>query len=199
MKIILKLALGAFLLCANKLVAAPAEGKTDLWGLARGQASTHRFSTLFTAHDVKNHVSTEEGIGTAIAWCKRTAVTKVYLESFRDGYQAERTALQHAKERFLAAGFEVSGCVTTTQVGKKSTRWNIIACYTDLPTQARLQSIFEYAAGLFDEIMIDDCWFTDCSCAECDAARQARQVAIADKIYPVPGDSWEDYRRELMA
>jgi hypothetical protein len=200
MRILLRIALGAALLCANKLVAAPAalKGQTDLWGLARSQAATHRFSTLFTAHDVKNHLSTEEGIDTAVSWCKRTAVTKVYLESFRDGYQAERAALQHAKERFLAAGFEVSGCVTTTQVGKKSTRWNIIACYTDQPTQARLQSIFEFTAGLFDEIMIDDFWFTDCACAECDAARLAKKVTIGERSYPVAGDTWEDYRGELM-
>ena len=129
---------------------------TNLWELARGRAATHRFSTLFTAQDVKNHLSTEAGIGQAIDWCKRTAVTKVYIEAFRDGYQAERAALQLAKEKFLSAGVEVSGCVTTTQVGKKSNRWNIIACYTDLPTQARLQAIFEFTASLFEEIMIDD-------------------------------------------
>lgn len=172
---------------------------SNLWESAQSQASVHRFSTLFTAHDVKNHLSSDEGIDKAIDWCKRTAVTKVYIEVFRDGYQAERAALQQAKKRFQDEGFQVSGCVTTTQVGKKSSRWEIIACYTDLPTQARLQSIFEYAAGLFDEIMIDDFWFTDCSCAECDAARQARKVNVGDKIYPVAGDSWEDYRRELMA
>ena len=176
--------------------ATPA--RPTLWELARSQGRIHRFSTLFTAHDVKNHLAKEEGIGAAIDWCKRTAVTKVYLESFRDGYQADRSALQLAKERFLAAGFEVSGCVTTTQVGKKSSRWNIIACYTDQPTQAKLQSIFEFTASLFDEIMIDDFWFTDCACADCETARQARKVTIGEKTFPVPGDSWEDYRGELM-
>ena len=87
MTIILKLALGAALLCANELVAAPAAARAeaDLWGLARRQTATHRFSTLFTAHDVKNHLSKEEGIDAAIDWCKRSAVTKVYIESFRDG------------------------------------------------------------------------------------------------------------------
>jgi hypothetical protein len=193
-KIILKLALGAALLCATALLAA----QPDLWTLARSRAETHRFSTLFTAHDVKNQLSDAESIDKAIDWCKRTAVTKVYIETFRDGYQAERAALRHAKERFFAAGFEVSGCVTTTQVGKKSSRWNVIACYTDLPTQARLQAIFEFAASLFDEIMIDDFWFTDCSCPECDAARLAKVVTIGEKTFPAPGDSWEDYRGELM-
>lgn len=178
--------------------ALTARAATDLWELAQQQVGVHRFSTLFTAQDVKNHLSSEEGIDRAIDWCRRTAVTRVFIEAFRDGYQAERAALLHAKERFLAAGFEVAGCVTTTQVGKPSSRWNIIACYTDLPTQARLQAIFEYTAGLFDEIMIDDFWFTDCACADCDAARRARTVTIGERTYPVAGDTWEEYRGELM-
>jgi hypothetical protein len=199
MKIILRLALGAALLWANNgRASAGVAPETDLWKSARAQAATHRFSTLFDARDVKNRLSREEGINEAIDWCKRTAVTKVYIEEFRDGYQAERAVLQHAKERFLSAGFEVAGCVTTTQVGKKSSRGNGISCYTDAPTQERLQSIFEYAASLFDEIMIDDFWFTDCVCAECDAAREAPRVVVGAKTFRAPGDSWEDYRGELM-
>jgi hypothetical protein len=162
----------SFLLMLVGVAGADAASSTeDLWVLGRRHQDVHRFSTLFTAHDVKNHLLKDEGIDRAIDWCQRTAVTKVFIESFRDGYQAERSTLQHAKERFLAAGFQVSGCVTPTQVGKKSTRWNIIACYTDLPTQDRIQAIFEFTASLFDEIMIDDFWFTDCACTECDAAR----------------------------
>ena len=95
-------------------------------------------------------------------------------------------------------GFEVSGCVTTTGVGKRSTGWKDIACYTDPATQERLQAIFEYAAGLFDEIMIDDFWFTDCQCPQCDAARKAKTVTVGERTYPVAGDTWEDYRCELM-
>ena len=200
MKAILRLALGAVVASVHPLPAAPASGTTgtDLWALSRSQANTHRFSTLFTAHDVKNHLSNEESLKAAIDWCQQTAVTKVYLESFRDGYQAERDTLQRAKERFRSAGFEVSGCVTTTQVGKKSSRWNVIACYTDRPTQDRIQSIFEFTASLFDEIMVDDFWFTDCACAECDAARAARQVVVGNRTTTAAGDAWEDYRRELM-
>ena len=170
----------------------------DLWPLAIAKQHVHRFSTLFTSQQVREHLSSDEGIAAAVDWCKKTAVTKVYIETFRDGYQAQREALKHAKERFRAAGFEVSGCVTTTQVGKASTGWKGISCCTDQPTQKKLQAIFEYAAGLFDEIMIDDFWFTDCACRECDAARRAGKVTIGDKSYPVAGDRWEDYRCELM-
>ena len=147
-----------------------------LWELAKSKAQVHRFSTLLTAQDVRDRLASEDGLAAAIDWCRKTGVTKVYIEAFRDGYQAKRETLQHAKQRFQAAGFEVSGCVTTTEVGKRSTGWQGISCYTDQATQERLQAIFEYAAGLFDEIMIDDFWFTDCSCPQCDAARKAKTV-----------------------
>ncbi|MGA2063633.1 MAG: hypothetical protein ABSG86_01625 [Thermoguttaceae bacterium] len=169
-----------------------------LWHLAKRQAQVHRFSTLMTAQDVRDRLAGEEGIAAAIDWCRRTAVTKVYIEAFRDGYQAKAETLRHARERFQAAGFEVSGCVTTTNVGKRSTGWQGISCYTDQAAQERLQAIFEYAAGLFDEIMIDDFWFTDCTCRECDAARRARKVTVGRQTYSVAGDAWEDYRSELM-
>jgi hypothetical protein len=169
-----------------------------LWNLANTKSQTHRFSTLLTAQDVRDRLSSEDGISAAIDWCRKTGVTKVYMEAFRDGYQAKREALQNAKQLFRAAGFEVSGCVTTTRVGKRSTGWNGISCYTDQPTQERLQRIFEYAAGLFDEIMIDDFWFTDCQCPQCDAARKAKTVTVGERTYPVAGAAWEDYRCELM-
>ncbi len=176
-----------------------ADTSLDLWNLARQNSAIHRFSTLFTAQDVRSQLSKEEGIASAIDWCKRTGVTRVYLETFRDGYQAERGALQHAQDRFRSAGFLVSGCVTPTKVGKSSTGWKeTISCYTDLPTQDKLQAIFEFTAGLFDEIMIDDFWFTDCTCPECDAARRAKTVTIATRAYPVSGETWENYRGELM-
>jgi len=176
-----------------------ADDKTNLWELARAEASVHRFSTLFSAYDVRQYLSSGLGRQDAISWCKKTGVTKVYIEAFRDGYRAERPTLETAKTQFRDAGFEVSGCVTTTRVGKSSTGWKDVACcYTDQATQDNLQNIFEYAAGLFDEIMIDDFWFTDCACEQCDAARRAKTVVIGEHSYPVPGDAWEDYRCELI-
>jgi hypothetical protein len=178
--------------------ALGAEPAPQLWQLARDQAGIHRFSTLIPAAEVRDYLSTDQGIDAAIDFCKRTAITKIYLEEFRDGYQAKRETIERARDRFRAAGIEVSGCVTTTDVGKRSTNYKPVACYTDQPTQEHLQAIFEYAASLFDEIMIDDFLFTDCTCAECQKARQSRQANVAGKEYPVSGDTWEDYRCELM-
>ena len=105
-------ALSLLLVLGGIVSARGADSPGNLWTFGRQHQDVHRFSTLFTAHDVKNQLSTDEGINQAIDWCQRTAVTKVFIESFRDGYQAGRVALQHAKERFITAGFEVAGCVT---------------------------------------------------------------------------------------
>jgi hypothetical protein len=165
------------------LMALPCRSQS-LWDLAKENREILKISTLFTAQNVREHLSSNEGINSAIDWCKKTAVTHVFIESYRDGYTAERKTLEHARDRFKAEGFEVSGCITTTGIGKRSTGWNGISCYTDQKTQEQLQKIFEYTASMFDEIMIDDFLFTDCQCEECVKAR-------GDK-------SWIDYRCELM-
>jgi len=188
----------ALLSCQCPLLGQTPSTPKDLWELANQYADVHRYSTLFPAHDVERYFANESGIQKALDWCKETGVTKACIEEFRDGYQAERGTLENAKQKFQAAGFLVSGCVTTTKVGKPSTGWKDIACYTDKATQEKVQAIFEYAASLFDEIMIDDFWFSDCTCPECDAARISRKVIIGEKHYPVSGDSWEDYHCELM-
>src|SRR5258708_1114540 len=111
--------LAAFVACfcfASWLGAQPAS--TSLWNLAQQERSNHRFSTLFTAHDPRQHLATPEGLQQAIDWCKQTGVSKVYLECFRDGFRAERATLENAKKAFESAGLEASGCVTTTRVGK---------------------------------------------------------------------------------
>jgi len=143
----------------------------SLWDLANENKDILRISTLFTAQNVRAYLSADEGINKAIDWCKKTGVTHVFIESYRGRYTAERKVLRHAKSRFAAEGFEVSGCVTTTKIGKISTGWNVISCYTDKATQDELQKIFEYTASIFDEIMIDDFLFTDCTCDQCRKAR----------------------------
>ncbi|MBE7503528.1 MAG: hypothetical protein HS113_25215 [Verrucomicrobiales bacterium] len=47
-----------------------------------------------------------------------------------------------------------------------------------------MKAIFEFAASVSDEIMIDDFWLTDCTCSACDAARQARTVTLAGRTHP---------------
>jgi len=142
------------------------------------------WSTLFTAQDVRDHLSTAEGREQALAFCRKMGLSKVYVETFRSNYQADAGTLKTARDFFRQAGLKVSGCVTTTQFGKPTTGWEVGACYTNRANQEHLASIFRFTAELFDEIMIDDFFFTDCECSECSAAKGSM--------------SWPQYREKLM-
>ena len=157
----------------------------SLWELANENRDLLKISTLFTAQNVRDYLGNDGGMNNAVKWCKDTAVTHVFIETFRDNYTARRQTLENARKRFKTEGFEVSGCVTPTKVGKLSTGWNAISCYTNKGTQDEIKRIFEFTASIFDEIMIDDFLFTDCQCDECKTARG--------------GQSWVDYRCDLMA
>jgi hypothetical protein len=142
------------------------------------------WSTLFTAQDVRDHLSTAQGREQALAFCRKMGLSKVYVEAFRGPYQAEAATLKAARDFFRQAGLKVSGCVTTTRFGKPTTGWDVGACYTNRANQEHLASIFRFTAELFDEIMIDDFFFTDCECSECSAAKGSM--------------SWPQYREKLM-
>ena len=142
------------------------------------------WSTLFTAQDVRDHLSNEKGRPEALEFCRKMGISKVYVETFRDAYQADEQALKTARDFFRQAGLKVSGCVTTTRFGKPTTGWEVGSCYTHRANQEHLASIFSFTARLFDEIMIDDFLFTDCQCSECAVAKGAM--------------SWRQYREKLM-
>jgi len=156
----------------------------DLWSLARTNARRLRISTLITADQVGRMLADERGIQRAIAWCKDHGITRVYVETYRDGVEPDTATLRRARARFRAAGFLVSGCVTPTRIGKQSTGWRVVSCYSDAPTRAEIERIFRRAASLFDEIMIDDFLFTDCACEACVRARGS--------------STWSDFRCGLM-
>jgi len=152
--------------------------------LSARPAGAVAWSTLFTAQDVRDHLASEQGRQEALAFCRKMGVTKVYLETFRSGYQADEATLKAARDFFRQAGLEVSGCVTTVGVHKPTAGQFVWACFTNRQTQERLEAIFRFTAALFDEIMIDDFFCTDCQCSECAAARGSL--------------SWDQYHEKLM-
>ena len=148
-----------------------------LWELANKNKEILKVSTIFTAQDVRDKLSTVTGLDSAINWCKRAGVTRVFIESFRNGYTAERKVLVRARDRFKASGIEASGCVTTTRMGKYSSAGSTVSCYTSEETHNELVRIFEYTASMFEVIMIDDFLFTTCECDECQNARGNRSMS----------------------
>jgi hypothetical protein len=163
--------------------SAVANEQADRWELARQHAGVLVFSTLFTAQEIRDRLASDEAIRQAVRWCRQTGVTRVYLETFRSGYTVDRQTLLRARQLFRQAGFRVSGCVTTTGLGRKSVKgW--FNCMTDPAARAKLKEVFRDAAGLFGEIMIDDFFAADCQCGDCVKARG--------------NQSWSGFRCDLM-
>ncbi len=155
-----------------------------MWLRAKNHEQTFRFSTLFTAQDVRKYFSQDESIRTAIEWCQEHGITRIFIETFRDGYTAEKDTLVRARDLFHQGGIKVSGCVTPTGMGVASTGWKVVSNYEAKETLEECKRIFEYTASLFDEIMIDDFLFTD-------DTSPLSQKAKGDR-------SWSEYRSDLM-
>jgi len=65
----------------------------SLWDLANQNKKLLKIATLFTAQNVRDYLSSDESrpsegrdesINSAIDWCKKTGVTHVFIETFRN-------------------------------------------------------------------------------------------------------------------
>ena len=120
---------------------------------------------------------------------KYVGLDKVYLETHRGDIDVEKDQILMIKHYLEGKGVEVSGGITTVipdfegAESGKSRLFNTF-CYTDPAMRAKLKEICEYTAGLFDEIILDDFYFTNCTCARC----------VSEK-----GDrDWVSFRSALM-
>ena len=120
---------------------------------------------------------------------KYVGLDKVYLETHRGGCDVEPGQLMKIKAFLEGKGVEVSGGITTTlndidgaQKGKRRLFGTI--CYTDPAMRKRIKEVSEYAASVFDEVILDDFFFTGCTCESCIKERGDRD--------------WVTFRRELM-
>ncbi len=108
-------------------------------------------------------------------------VDKIYLETHRDLIIVQEDTLKRAIKFFRDRGIETAGGITFTV--DESNRFETF-CYTRPEMRAKVKEISEYTAKFFDEIILDDFFFTSCKCPACVNAK-------GDK-------SWTEYRLELM-
>lgn len=155
-----------------------------IWQLAQQHREKLQFATIFDPRCINKALRSHEAVEDAIKWCRSMGVTRVYLETFRMGRFSEPEVLRQVRDDFSAEGFDVAGGVTTNFLGKTSTGWNMCCCYSDDASRAGLRKAFRQAAEMFDLLMIDDFFFTDCECERCREAKGDR--------------SWTEYRCELM-
>lgn len=102
---------------------------------------------------------------------KYVGVDKVYLETYR-GTFARKEQITMIKKVLQEYGIEVSGGITTvcpdlSDEDKKRQRIFETFCYSNQKMRDRLKEVSEYTASLFDEFIIDDFFFTQCTCEDC--------------------------------
>ncbi len=113
-------------------------------------------------------------------------VKKVYLETYRDGYTVDKAVLEAAKKALHEEKYHVSGGITPTHFSdrEKNEFPTASGCFTDREANRKMKKIFEFTAEIFDEIIIDDWFFTACECADCKKAKGKK--------------TWQEFRSKLM-
>jgi len=116
-----------------------------------------------------------EGISHAVK------VNKVYLETHRDTLLVDADTLEKAKAFFAARGIRTFGGITWTR--NERNRFETF-CYANAADRAWVRHVAEETARHFDDIILDDFFFTSCKSEEEIKARGNR--------------SWTTYRIERM-
>ena len=118
------------------------------------------------------------------AWAnveKQVKVDKVYLETTRNGELATEAAVTAMKKFFQDRGIKTSGGLGLTvqeSAGFQS------YCYSTPAQRDKVKDLAEFTARHFDEIILDDFYFSNCKCDRCIAAK-------GDK-------SWSQFRCEQL-
>lgn len=108
-------------------------------------------------------------------------IDRIYLETHRDLKVVPQSTIDAAKKFFKAHGVEVAGGITyTINEGNSFQTY----CYTNPEIRKKAQEVIEFTAKNFDEIILDDFFFTNCKCDYCIAAKGDRD--------------WDEFRCDLM-
>lgn len=125
---------------------------------------------------------------------KHMRLDRVYLEQYRDRFAPE-DKYQMCKEAFENRGIEVVGGITTTCHLPGDDRQRIFntLCYNDEAMVGRIRQASAFLARHVNEFIIDDFFFTNCTCEKCRAGRDAFNAA-----HGITDGSWQAYRLDLM-
>lgn len=150
----------------------------------------------FVAHGVAN--ATKEQLQKDLDFFKQyLRLDKVYLEPYRDGTFATEEQLRLCKEVFEENGIKAEGGITTSmpdpEGSEKKQRMFNTFCYNDGIMLDTLKQVCELNAKVFDAFILDDFYFTNCTC---DACRKERDLYNA--AHGITDGSWQAYRTHRM-
>ncbi len=111
---------------------------------------------------------------------------KVYVENHRARTDVPVSRLREIKAVLEEYGLQVSGGITSTVLvnGQQKPALFDTFCYTDPAHRAEYLRIVRENAEVFDEIILDDYFFTSCRCSMCIEAKGKR--------------SWAEFRQQQM-
>jgi hypothetical protein len=112
---------------------------------------------------------------------KQVKFSKIYLESHRDKVVVDEATLAKAKQFFEERGIRTAGGITLTI--SEPNRFQTF-CYSDPQDRKWVTDVVELTARHFDEVILDDFFFTSC---KTDGEIRARGER-----------SWTEYRLALM-
>ena len=160
-----------------------------------GNYRNFKLAAYFVAGGVK--AATRDRLEKDLAFFDRHMhLDKIYLEAYRDIFVTEEQYLL-CKEVLESHGIEVAGGITTTfpaaeDEHRKQRLFNTF-CYNDAKMVSRLKEVSTFLGRHCDEFIIDDFYFTNCTCEACRAGRDA-----FNKEHGITDGSWERYRMGLM-
>jgi hypothetical protein len=112
---------------------------------------------------------------------RQVHVDKIYLETHRDLILVDDKTIEEAKKFFKSRGIETAGGITLTV--NEGNRFETF-CYSNPEHRKKVKEIVEFTAKHFNEIILDDFFFTNCKCELCIKAKG--------------NQSWTQYRLDLM-
>ncbi len=112
---------------------------------------------------------------------KQVKIDKIYLETHRDLIVVDEKTIAAARKFFESRGVETAGGITLT-VNERN-RFETF-CYSNPEHRKKVKEVVEHTARLFDELILDDFFFTSCKCDLCIDAKGDR--------------SWTDFRLQLL-
>ncbi len=159
-----------------------------------GNYRNFKLTAYFVAHATAR-ISREE-LEKQLAFVeKHLRLDKIYLEPFR-GELASPEQVEMCREVFEKHGIEVAGGLTTViptpeGAAPKQRLFNTF-CYNDPAMRARLREVSAFIGAHFNEFIIDDFFFTNCTCADCIRERDAWNRTHGIRA------GWKKYRLDLL-
>ncbi len=161
-----------------------------------GNYKNFELVVYYIAHGVKD--TDEAKLEEQIAFFKKyMRIDKVYIEPLRDGCLADEQQLCMTRDVFARNGIRAQGGITTSMpdpVGapKKQRIFNTF-CYNDDVMMDMLKKVSELNARVFDGFIIDDFFFTNCTCEKCRSGRDEYNAQ-----HGITDGSWQAYRTHLL-